>query len=324
MTRRILKETWEHALRVIADHSDCKTVADIRFHKESGVLTLKKTGETEHRLPDVSDTDAFEEALLEETGPLCIVASGLLMYLTDSDTGIFFDAVQRLLLEKGGCLLTPDPESARFFMFLWQAVCKDRFIDILMQNDETRPWREELQIDNTMVIDPRWDYNRLRDKAESFLASHGLGAEFIPAYLYGPAPSEVADESKSVFKDLSYWRITPVCTRAVPDKLLKGKGHSFRSRLHERMLILELAGRVDSQSAPVLSGLYDDYKDVCETIKIDCRELQYVSSVGLRVFISMAKRCTVSLYGVNELLGEILSQTGLDALLDISPDRIDV
>ncbi len=330
MANLITGETWVHALGIMAGHSGAKTVADLSFIKDIGMINLRKNGVLVRRLPDASDLDAIEETFLKYEGPLCIVVSGLLIYLTDTDTGIFFDAMHSILSEKGGCLLTPDPESERFFMSAWQAVCAERFIDVMMRSDESRPWRDKLQIDNTMVIDPRWDYDRLCEKAKSFLAAHGLGAELLPADRHVPDFSEEIDnfalsrdELKSAFKTLSYWKITPICDGAGIEKRLTGKANSFSPRLRGQTLILKLAGRVDSQSAPALSGLYDVYKDVCSKVEIDCRELKYISSMGLRVLTSMAKRCAVSMYGVKEAVGEILSQTGLDTFLDISSDKKD-
>lgn len=330
LTRIILKEIWNHALGVIAGHSGAKTTADICFLKDSGMLALKKNGEVVCRLPDVLDSSAIEEAFIKDEGPLSIIASGLFMYLTDTDTGIFFDSVQRLLNEKGGCLITPDPESARFFMSVWQALCSEHFIDYLMETDDTRLWKDDLQIDNIMVIDPRWDYERLCERARSFLSSHGLSTGLIPADRYLPeyswetdALSLSKDELKRALNTLSYWKITPCSDGAGYEKHFTGRVHSFSSRLYGKTLILKLAGRVDSQSAPMLSGLYDEYKDVCSRVEIHCADLKYISSAGLRLLIRMAKRCAVSMYGVNETVGEILSQTGLDALLDISSDRID-
>lgn len=331
MTRLVLREIWDHALGVIADHSESKTAVDIRFHKDSGMLTLYRNGEPVRRLSDASDIDAFKEAFCDEEGPLCIVVSGLMMYLTDTDTGRFFDAIQWVLNEKGGFLLTPDPESARFFMSVWQAVCAESFIDIMMDTDETRPWRTKLQIDNTMVVDPRWDYDRLCEKASSFLWTHGLGTELVPADRYVPditVENGICTLSKDriieALNTLSYWKIKPLHAAAGNEKQIPGGACSFCSKQRGQTLFLELEGRIDSQSAPVLSGLYEKHRDTCNRVVIECADLQYISSVGLRVLISMAKHCAVSMYGVNEAVGEVLSLTGLDALIDVSSKKIDV
>ena len=47
-----------------------------------------------------------------------------------------------------------------------------------------------------------------------------------------------------------------------------------------------------------------------------CNHLDYISSAGLRVLLIMHKACKggVSLHGENEVVSEILSQTGFDSI----------
>ena len=47
----------------------------------------------------------------------------------------------------------------------------------------------------------------------------------------------------------------------------------------------------------------------------------YISSAGLRVLLIMHKACTggVSLYDANEIVREILEQTGFDSIFHESP-----
>ena len=51
-------------------------------------------------------------------------------------------------------------------------------------------------------------------------------------------------------------------------------------------------------------------------IKWNCGCLDYISSAGLRVLLIMHKACKggVSLHGENEVVSEILSQTGFDSI----------
>ena len=49
---------------------------------------------------------------------------------------------------------------------------------------------------------------------------------------------------------------------------------------------------------------------------VDCGRLDYISSAGLRILLIMHKACKggVSLHGENEVVSEILSQTGFDSI----------
>jgi anti-sigma B factor antagonist len=53
---------------------------------------------------------------------------------------------------------------------------------------------------------------------------------------------------------------------------------------------------------------------------IDCRELSYISSAGLRVLLIMKKECNegVKLTGITPAVREILEQTAFDSILDIT------
>ena len=52
---------------------------------------------------------------------------------------------------------------------------------------------------------------------------------------------------------------------------------------------------------------------------VDCGELEYISSAGLRVLLIMQKGCAdgVRLQKVNRLVTEIMEQTGFDSVLAV-------
>ena len=53
-----------------------------------------------------------------------------------------------------------------------------------------------------------------------------------------------------------------------------------------------------------------------DAVDVDCGRLDYISSAGLRVLLIMHKACKggVSLHGENEVVSEILCQTGFDSI----------
>lgn len=87
--------------------------------------------------------------------------------------------------------------------------------------------------------------------------------------------------------------------------------------------VIELAARIDAASTPelerVCNGLLDagNYKIIC-----DFSNNKYVSSIGLRVFLSTLKRTTKAggllvLCGLNPGVTEIFDMTGLTALFKV-------
>ena len=87
-------------------------------------------------------------------------------------------------------------------------------------------------------------------------------------------------------------------------------------------LSLSLKGRVDTLTAPNLLALFERVRADHELsgVEIDCGELSYISSAGLRVLLIMQKDCKngVKLTGINQVVREILKQTGFDSILTVA------
>jgi len=85
------------------------------------------------------------------------------------------------------------------------------------------------------------------------------------------------------------------------------------------VLFLELTGRLDSLTAPQLLAKYEkqNASDVIRAVQIDCHALDYISSAGLRALLIMQKGCKegVSLKGMNDLVRDILDQTGFSEII---------
>ena len=84
---------------------------------------------------------------------------------------------------------------------------------------------------------------------------------------------------------------------------------------------MQLKGRLDTLTAPDLLTLFEHTKAEHDVISvmIDCSELEYISSAGLRVLLIMRKGTEngVKLRNINTVVAEILDQTGFDSILDI-------
>lgn len=84
-------------------------------------------------------------------------------------------------------------------------------------------------------------------------------------------------------------------------------------------LSLKLTGRLDTISAPDLLAFFEktNTDHHTDTVSVDCSRLDYISSAGLRVLMIMHKACRhgVVLLNTNEVVKEILHQTGFDSAL---------
>ena len=84
--------------------------------------------------------------------------------------------------------------------------------------------------------------------------------------------------------------------------------------MNDGTLDIRLFGRVDTITSPRLLALWEkvsaDNKIV--SVSVDCSELDYISSAGLRVLLIMHKGSEqgISVSGANETVREIFDQTG--------------
>ena len=75
----------------------------------------------------------------------------------------------------------------------------------------------------------------------------------------------------------------------------------------------------DTLTAPHLLTLFERVKTEVKSVIVDCSQLDYISSAGLRVLLIMQKNCAegVILMDVNHVVLEILEQTGFDSILNL-------
>lgn len=85
--------------------------------------------------------------------------------------------------------------------------------------------------------------------------------------------------------------------------------------------VLMISGRLDTNTAPVLEKtIREDIRENA-TLVLDMKELEYISSAGLRVLLSAQKRMqrngAMKLIHVCEIVKEVLEMTGFADILDI-------
>jgi len=85
---------------------------------------------------------------------------------------------------------------------------------------------------------------------------------------------------------------------------------------------LEIIGRIDYANAAYLEeDLKKCLSENRNTIVLDCSQLEYISSAGLRILITYTKKTKLVLLSPSEDLKYILHYAGLDKVLKISPSK---
>ena len=355
----ILVETRWRTCAAIAEESGCKTLVDLPCGYTPRAKAISQKGIAYYGLDlpaaiaeaepavmslidedkrssvhfcgvDATNGESLKAALKDAEGPLCITTEGLLMYFTDSEVGALCDNIRMILKEHGGCWVTADTETGMQYIMTMQPIAGDRFMEIMMKSKTTAEDKSDVNVgSNSLNVSPQGDVAQNMKNAMTFLARHGLKAERMILAEHMPeikslsyVTPEQAQAIKQNMQKCAYWKITVSDTGAEVDTAdLRAEDFDMQASITNDTLNLRLKGRVDTLTAPNMPALFErvaaEHKLSC--VDIDCGELDYISSAGLRVLLIMKKECPdgVKLTGINQVVREILEQTGFDSVLDI-------
>lgn len=88
--------------------------------------------------------------------------------------------------------------------------------------------------------------------------------------------------------------------------------------LNGEILTISLNGRLDTTTAGDLETFLNDNLSSAKELIMDCENLSYISSAGLRVLLSAKKKINnFKLLNVKELVMEVLEITGFVDILTI-------
>lgn len=277
---------------------------------------------------DATNYDSLKKVFDGIEGEVCITTEGLLMYFTDSETGELCDNIRRILADHGGCWLLADTETVFQTILTSQAFFGDNFMEVLIKGKKRAQDRSDVDVSSrTLVINPDKPEENMK-KAMEFLAKHGLKAERLIVGDYAPeldslkkATPEQAKAIRESMKKYAYWKITPIEAKQLDTRQARAENFDLKAEFTMDKLTLHLHGRLDTLSSPGFLAFYEKtvgYYPIME-VYVDCSDLDYISSAGLRVLLIMQKQCKrgVTLTGINDDVKEILAQTGFDSILTI-------
>lgn len=319
------------------------------------LLPPKKETQVCFRAVDATNYHTLETALHGRKGSVCILTEGLLPYLTASETGVLCDNIRRILAEHGGCWITSDPEASISYALTLQVFGGDskqafggdsKQADLGAAADSANVnARADVNagvsaglragVNAGMDADVDIGVNPLTVNSEDaengitsammFLAKHGLKAERIIAAAHlpelislRPFDPEKAAAYLAAMEHCAFWKVTPLSDELHASET--NSGHfSASGALIDRILYLQLTGRLDTISAPNLLAFYEQYREDLSIAYIDCSRLDYISSAGLRVLLILQKRTNrgIILSETNDTVREILDQTGFSEILTV-------
>ena len=278
---------------------------------------------------DATNYDSLKEAFDEIEGEVCITTEGLLMYFTDSEAGELCNNIRRILLKHGGCWLLADGETAIQYILTAKAIFGDDFMEILKRGQKRAEDKSDVDVaSRTLVINPANADENMKN-AFAFLAKHGLKAERMVVGDYVPelkglksATASQQEAIKEAMTKYAYWKITPMMADKLDTEVARSENFDLEAEFTSSLLYLRLRGRLDTLSAPGLLAFYEKTVGLytIDEAVIDCSNLEYISSAGLRVLLIMQKKCKrgLTLSNINKNIREILVQTGFDEVFTLA------
>lgn len=90
----------------------------------------------------------------------------------------------------------------------------------------------------------------------------------------------------------------------------------------EEVLTLKLSGRLETATSAAFQKVVDFELEEIRELKVDMKEVEYVSSAGLRVLLAAkkkmkAKNGSMTVHNVNEEVMQVFEITGFRNILDI-------
>jgi len=278
---------------------------------------------------DATNYESLKKVFDSIPGEVCITTEGLLMYFTDSEAGQLCDNIRRILQEHGGCWITADPETGIQFVLTTRAIYGDRFMEVLLKDQKQAQDKSDVPVTaRTLVVSTRNAEENIRN-AMMFLAKHGLKAERMIVGEHAPELASLKmirpEQTEAIRQSMgqyAYWKITPIPGKQLDTTGTKSESFDAKAELAEEKLNLQLLGRLDTLTAPALIAFFEKTsgENTIRAVDVDCAKLDYISSAGLRALLMMQKKCEkgVTVRNVNEVVKEILEQTGFDSILNVA------
>lgn len=100
----------------------------------------------------------------------------------------------------------------------------------------------------------------------------------------------------------------------------------IKTDVSNNKLVITLSGRLDTITSPQLEEEISHISlDEIEIIILDIKELEYISSTGLRLILKIHKKMSakggvLKLINVNEMISEVFYMTGMSDFLDIEKE----
>ena len=271
---------------------------------------------------DATNYASLRRALETADGELHITTEGLLMYLTQSELETVFGNIRKLLLEFGGKWVTVDNELDTAEKKALIAATAGLPPEIAGQIGKVAAGSvSKTTLANNIFFD------KDKEKVKKFVSDMGFDLELVPIREYMPVPlvsykdvsEDVRRQATEALANVNFWVMT---AKPGTTEKFTCEEDNFNAdvKLNDDVLNVSLTGRLDTITAPGLLALYKEAeaKGKISSVCVDMKDLEYISSAGLRVLLIMRKALfdskDFSLINMSENVREIIETTGFDTI----------
>ncbi|WP_029320764.1 STAS domain-containing protein [Butyrivibrio sp. AE3004] len=321
---------------------DLPAVIDSFLPVVNEMLTDEEKKRASFKVVDVTSYESLEKAVEHIDGPICITMEGLTPYLNKEEKKRLFANMKRLLAAKGGCWLAADAETMAYYRAGIGTFAKTKEEGQQMLNAFLTAFNSQSDSDimGTILVERKGeksssDLNGGFDLnvVEKVYNSYGLNVERIPYYrddielkMFSKLTPEQIARLKTFIKDVHIWKITSNPDVSFDDSTQNSyEEGDFSSTFRNASgkLHIKLNGRVDSLTAPAFLKAWEEEfgNNKVDSVIIDCADLQYISSAGLRVLLIIKKALPdneLILHNVDEPIMDILDTTGFSDLFTVA------
>ena len=264
---------------------------------------------------DATNYDSMKSALEGVTGKICIITDGLLGFFNMSELKEVCASIKRLLSEFGGSWYTSDAMASNLMAFGYEAVTgKDPAVVFAAVRSGGA---KAADIDNSINPFITLDYEKRKAlmKEQGFNVRAFAYSDKLPDLRSCAAVPGLMERMRDKLAGMIEWELT-----AKAEDAHGTYGGEFYVRTHTEgnTTIYEVGGRLDTMTAPELLRKFND-SEPAEFITLDARNLDYISSAGLRVLLIMSKSAKepVRVINYSESVKEIFNVTGFADLMTL-------
>ena len=251
-------------------------------------------------------------------GEVLISSEGLLGYLSTSEFEQLLDGIRRILEKHSGAFVTSD-----------MGVNYELFATANMSDPGAYDASRKRTMSNSDIYNDgvgRMD----REMVKAFIEARGFKVEILPFYhgdenlsMLQAIPESWQKKYLDLLKDARVWKLTldPDYTqKASVSGAEEIENLTIDYRTNGGVLEMIVSGRIDTISAPAILKVFDECSDGISSVKVKAKELEYISSAGLRTMMIMVKKLgegSVTVEGASDDVKEIFAVTGFDGIIPL-------